>query len=168
MFSRLFTAFGRSHYGYLPVGLLIANYVFQRILRRNYEFPFSVHFSSSYLGAKNIIVQTGCRKSMTSFAVSGGCYFTAFEGTQINIGEGSIWAPNVCIQTGNHDFLDRDKYICQSVSIGKNCWLGFGSVVLAGVTLGDNVTVGANAVVTRSFPSNVVIAGVPAIVIRKL
>ncbi|MBU3677303.1 MAG: maltose acetyltransferase, partial [Chitinophagaceae bacterium] len=75
---------------------------------------------------------------------------------------------NVNIQTANHDPIDRNHYNVASVVIGKNCWLGGNVTILPGVTLGDNVTVGANSVVTKSFPSNVIIAGVPAKVIRSL
>ncbi|MBK9400940.1 MAG: hypothetical protein IPN36_08800 [Bacteroidetes bacterium] len=55
-----------------------------------------------------------------------------------------------------------------SVRIGRKCWLGNGVVITAGVTLGDNVVVGANAVVTKSFPSNVVIGGVPARILKEV
>ena len=40
--------------------------------------------------------------------------------------------------------------------------------IMPGVTIGDNVIIGANAVVTHSFPNNVVIAGVPARIIKSL
>lgn len=168
MFARVFAHLNRPYYAYIPFGLLTANWVFQRILRRNADIPCSVHFTSSYLGAKNIFFSDECCRTKASFAVSGGCFFTAFEGTTISIGHGTLWACNVCVQTGNHDYLERDKYACESVAIGRNCWIGFGAVILAGVVLGDNVTVGANAVVTRSFPANVVIAGSPAKVIREI
>ena len=47
--------------------------------------------------------------------------------------------------------------------IGNNLDLGFGACVIGGVTLGDNLTVGANAVVVRSFPEgNATLTGVPA------
>ena len=42
------------------------------------------------------------------------------------------------------------------------------ATILPGVTLGDNVIVAAGAVVTRSFPANVMVAGVPARVVREL
>ena len=105
---------------------------------------------------------------MKSFAVSGGCYFGISNNTTLEIGEGTIWAFNVSIQTSNHDLLDRTKFIGASVKIGRNCWLGNSSTILAGVELGDNVTVGANTVVTKSFPSNVVIAGCPAKIIKEI
>ena len=49
--------------------------------------------------------------------------------------------------------------------IGDNCIISSGAKIIGGITLGDNVVVGANAVVTKSFPSNTVIAGVPAKII---
>lgn len=50
--------------------------------------------------------------------------------------------------------------------IGDNCYIGAGAKVLGPITLGDNVVVGANAVMTKSAPSNTVWAGVPARLIR--
>ena len=99
-------------------------------------------------------------------ALNSGMYITAFNGTKLIIGKGTLIASNVCIQTGNHGLLDREVYELKDVSIGENCWLGFGAAILPGVTLGDNVTVGANAVVTKSFPSNVVIGGCPAKILK--
>jgi hypothetical protein len=48
------------------------------------------------------------------------------------------------------------------VEIGWGCDIGVNAVILPGVKLGDRVQVAAGAVVTRSFPSGSVIAGVPA------
>lgn len=57
---------------------------------------------------------------------------------------------------------------CKPVHIGKNVWIGEHVCIMPGVNLGNNVIVGANAVVTHSFEDNVVIAGCPARVIKKL
>lgn len=54
------------------------------------------------------------------------------------------------------------------IHIGKNVWIGDGAVILSGVTLGESVVVGANAVVTKSFPAGVIIGGVPARQIGKI
>lgn len=51
------------------------------------------------------------------------------------------------------------------VKIGTNCWIGDGAVILSGVTIGDGVIVGANAVVTKSFDAGSILAGCPAKVI---
>lgn len=50
----------------------------------------------------------------------------------------------------------------KGIKIGNNCWIGAGVVFLDGAELGDGCVVGANAVVTKKFPDNVVIAGIPA------
>lgn len=54
------------------------------------------------------------------------------------------------------------------ITIGDDCWLGGSVIVLPGVTIGDNVIVGAGSIVTKDLPSNTVVAGNPARVIRKL
>jgi maltose O-acetyltransferase len=54
------------------------------------------------------------------------------------------------------------------ITIGNNVWISANATICPGITLGDNVVVGAGAVVNKSFPSNVVIAGVPAKIIRYL
>lgn len=55
-----------------------------------------------------------------------------------------------------------------SAVIGDNCTLGVKSTIIAGVTIGNNVIVGANAVVTHDVPDNCVVAGVPAKIIKRL
>lgn len=50
----------------------------------------------------------------------------------------------------------------QSPVIGDNCYIGPGAKLYGGIRLGDNVRVGANAVVNRSFPSNSLLVGAPA------
>ncbi len=54
------------------------------------------------------------------------------------------------------------------VVIGNRVWIGDKASVLAGVHIGDNVIVAANAVVTKSIPSNCIVAGVPARIVKKL
>ena len=54
------------------------------------------------------------------------------------------------------------------VIIGKNVWLGDKVTILGGVTIGDNVIIGANSVVTRDIPSNCIAAGGPAKIIKQL
>ncbi len=52
--------------------------------------------------------------------------------------------------------------------IGDNVYLATGSKILGPITIGNNVTVGANAVVINSVPDNCVVAGIPAKIIKKI
>lgn len=52
------------------------------------------------------------------------------------------------------------------IIVGDNCEFGVGSKIIGSVKIGNNVTVGANAVVTKDVPDNAVVAGVPAVVVK--
>jgi acetyltransferase-like isoleucine patch superfamily enzyme len=54
------------------------------------------------------------------------------------------------------------------VIISDNVWIGMNAVILKGVTIGENSVVAAGAVVTKSVPANVVVAGNPAVTVREL
>lgn len=54
------------------------------------------------------------------------------------------------------------------ITIENNVWVGLGSTILKGVTIGENTVVGACSVVNKSMPSNCVCAGVPAAIIREI
>lgn len=51
-------------------------------------------------------------------------------------------------------------------TIGDNVYMAKGSIIYGGITIGNNVTIGANAVVNKSVPDNAIVAGVPARVLR--
>lgn len=156
---------GRNYYIHVPIGLLIVNWIFQRIFRINSNVPFSVHYTSKIAGYEFMEIPDS---SKTSFAVSGGAHIVTHPKAKLIVGENLIFAFNVCIHTINHDLRDRNSYHPKPVKIGNNCWIGSSATILPGVTLGDNVTVGANSVVTKSFPDNVVIGGCPAKIIKYL
>ena len=61
----------------------------------------------------------------------------------------------------------RPKLHTAPVVIGNNVWIGMNAVILKGVTIGENSVVAAGSVVTKSVPANVVVAGNPAVVVRK-
>jgi hypothetical protein len=163
-----FRVIGKNYYSQVPLGLLALNWIVQRVFRRSSEFPFSVHFTSWAAGYKGLILPENSESIKLSFAESGGCFISIADDTNLRIGEGTLWGSNVCIQTLNHDHYDRKKYIKKSIEIGKNCWLGSSVTICPGVVLGDNITVGANTVVTKSFPSSVLIGGCPARIIKNL
>ena len=97
---------------------------------------------------------------------------TLVDDTHIYIGDYTMIGPNVTIATAGHP-IDADlrrvglQYNLP-VRIGRNCWLGAGTVVLPGVTIGDNTVIGAGSVVTKDIPSNVVAVGNPCRVVREI
>ena len=95
---------------------------------------------------------------------------TMVDDTHIYVGDYTMFGPNVIVATAGHPILpqlrEQAYQYNASVHIGKNCWLGAGSIVLPGVTIGDNVVIGAGSVVTRDIPSNVVAVGNPCRVLR--
>lgn len=54
----------------------------------------------------------------------------------------------------------------ERVIVGDNCYFGLGVKIFGGVTIGNNVTIGAMSVVTHDIPDNAIVAGVPAKVIK--
>jgi acetyltransferase-like isoleucine patch superfamily enzyme len=62
---------------------------------------------------------------------------------------------------------DMSRNIRKPVIIGKNCFIGANSMILPGVTIGDEVVVAAGAIVTKDIPHNTIVAGNPARIIRK-
>jgi len=102
--------------------------------------------------------------------ISARAYFAGQGG--ITIGSDVIMGPNVQIFSENHAYADtsltikEQGVVKQPVFIGDNCWIGAGSTILAGVTLGDGCVVAAGSVVTKSFPANSLIGGIPAKLIK--
>lgn len=131
----------------------------------NRKVPWPVHPTTTINGAKNIHFP---QDSIHVFQVPG-CYWQAFDAT-ITIGHDCHIAPNVGVITTNHDILDPNKHVPgKPIVIGDNCWIAMNTVILPGVTLGNNTVVAAGAVVTRPFPEGrCVIGGVPARVIKRL
>ncbi len=146
----------------VPPGLWLVNFIFQKILDVNSDIPWMVNFTSRVTG--NVVIGKNVEKS---FAISGHCYIQGNNG--IVIDDDTIFAPGVNIISANHDTSSiENSVLAEPVRIGKKCWLGANSVILPRVQLGDGVIVGAGSVVTKSFPGGVVIAGVPAKIIRDL
>lgn len=136
------------------------NFVFQRILRLNYEFSYSIHFTSRVTSANNIFVKGGHR-TLKSFANSGNCYFSGYNG--ITFGENVLFAPGVKIISANHNYsTDREPIKCDPIIIGDNVWLGVNVIVLPAVSIGENSIIGAGSLVNKSVPSNAICVGNPA------
>ncbi len=77
-------------------------------------------------------------------------------------------AANTQLISNNHDPYNRDVITCKSVHICKGAWVGAGSTILPGVTVGKYAIVGASSVVTKDVPDYAVAVGNPARVIKYL
>lgn len=90
------------------------------------------------------------------------------------IGNGVLMGPEVVIYTHNHahksgiDFGSQGYETVKPVRIGDNVWIGRRAMFMPGSEVGNNVVVAAGAVVTKKFPSNVIVGGVPAKIVKAI
>ena len=107
--------------------------------------------------------------------------FTVQDDAKVTIGNHCDFGPNVTIVTPIHPMLAAEriaypdengekKRLClaKPVVIRDGCWIGANTVILPGVTVGENCVIGAGSVVTRDVPPNSFAAGNPCRVIREL
>lgn len=97
---------------------------------------------------------------------------TLVDDTHIYVGDNTMFGPNVTVATAGHPILpelrEQGYQYNAPVHIGKNCRIGAGVIILPGITLGDNVVVGAGSVVAGDLPSNVVAVGNPCRILREV
>lgn len=97
---------------------------------------------------------------------------TLVDDTHIYVGDGTMFGPHVTLTSATHPILpalrERGYQYNLPVRIGRNCWLGAGTVVLPGVSIGEGSVIGAGSVVTRDIPPNVVAVGNPCRVLREM
>lgn len=100
------------------------------------------------------------------------CFILAKD--RIEIGENSTLAYGVSIITGADPNGPKNKLsklyppLHAPVVIGNDCWIGANAIILPGVTIGDCVMVAAGSVVNKDVPSNVLVAGSPAVIKKAL
>lgn len=97
---------------------------------------------------------------------------------KVVIGNGLLTGKFVLISDNSHGGLSEEESLIPpnkrllktkgEIVIGNNVWIGDKATVLSGVSIGDNVIVAANSVVTKSVPSNCIIAGAPAKIVKFL
>ncbi len=172
---------------YLPNDETIMQDQLQR-LDRLYEFN---HLRPSQLKKRNALLKEmfaeigeGCYIESPFYSNFGGghihfgknvyCNFgvTMVDDTHIYIGDYTMIAPHVVIATAGHPILpelrEKGYQYNAPVRIGKNCWIGTGALIMPGVTIGDNVVIGAGSVVTKNLPDNVIAVGNPCTVLREV
>ena len=97
------------------------------------------------------------------------------EGAGITIEDDVMLGSGVHIYVHNHKFddpsmpiIDQGHYLSEPVLLKRGSWIGAGSIILPGVTIGRNAVVGAGAIVTKNVPEFTVVGGNPARVLRKI
>lgn len=96
----------------------------------------------------------------------------------IIIGDNCLFASRIFISDHNHGEtteemlklfpMKRPLISKGSIVIKNNVWVGEGVAIMPNVTIGENSIIAANAVVTKDVPSNCVVAGVPAKIIKEI
>ena len=98
-----------------------------------------------------------------------GCTLTSYA--QIRIDDFTIIGEFVSIRDANHGLkrgepMRYQPHTCEPILVGRDVWIGRGSCILPGVTIGEGAVIGANSVVTRDVPDFAIAAGAPAKVIK--
>ncbi len=116
-------------------------------------------------------IYTDCGKNLhigKGVFINSGCKFQDQGG--IYIGEGAQIGHSTIFATLNHGLKPEERHdlIPKPIHIGKNVWIGSGSIILSGVNIGDNAVIGAGSVVTKDIPENMIAVGSPAKVIKSV
>lgn len=101
--------------------------------------------------------------------VNQGCRLDDIGG--ISLGDDVMLGPGVRIISSGHplDPAQRRRQVTAApIVVGRNVWIGAGATILQGVTIGDDAVVAASAVVTGDVPPAVLVAGVPARVVKSV
>ncbi len=141
--------------------------LFNKILEK-----FKIKFMSTdkyidYLRHKDIKIGNGCEiyKDVVfgsePYLIEIGDNVRITNGVKFITHDGGVWTLRNLYQNQNIDLFGKIK-------IGNNVHIGFDTIIMPGVTIGDNCIIGCGAVVTKSIPSNQIWAGVPARYIKSI
>ena len=129
-----------------------------KLLGVDYEKPIWVGQNLTIYNPNKLKMGRGCAiPSNTQF----------INHADIVIGDDFIAAPDLVMNSGGHDPISMAP-VFKPIHVGNRVWCGQRVTILAGVTIGDDVVIGAGSIVTRDMPSNTICAGVPARVLRKM
>ena len=129
------------------------------------------------LGRKSVIESFSCINNAVGDVIIGDYTRVGLHNTiigPVSIGNHVNLAQGITVTALNHNFSDPDKRIDEQgvstspVTIGDDIWIGANAVILPGVSIGDHSVVAAGAVVTKDVPPHSLVAGVPAKIIKKI
>lgn len=138
------------------------NFIIEKIFR--YRNPIK------YWKDKGLIIGKGCEVYSSASFGSEPYLISIGDNVRINSGvnfvthDGGCWVLRNYIKCDNSHQLD----LFGTIKIGSNVHIGTNSIIMPGVSIGDNVIIGCCSVVTRDIPSNSVAVGIPARVIESV
>lgn len=140
------------------------------------EVELSPHFA---IGRQSVVSSftkikssDGPLKIGSNVSISTGCFISSQYGG-LEIGDHCLIGPNVSIIGNNYKYTELDTPLenqgitSKGIAIGRNVWIGAGCVILDGATIGNNVIITPNSVVSSKLPDNTIASGTPAKVIFK-
>lgn len=97
---------------------------------------------------------------------------TLVDDTHIYIGDNVMFGPNVTLARAGHPIDPEARRNSAQfnipITIGNNVWIGANAVVVPGVSVGENTVIGAGSIVTKDIPCDVIAVGNPCRVLRKI
>jgi maltose O-acetyltransferase len=141
--------------------LHVCKYIFSKSSDR-FHIESGVYFGNG----KDIEIGygSGLGKNVHIYGIGGGGHLI--------LGDHCMIAPETIILTTEHKLDEYGRVTrgenATTIKIGDYSWIGIRSIILPGVTIGENTIIGAGAVVTKDIPPNTVAVGVPAKVIREI
>lgn len=105
---------------------------------------------------------------------------TVMDDGPIYIGDNVCFGPNVSLMATNHPLIAQERMgldeqgrttmaeFAEEIRIGNNVWIACNATVIGGVTIGDNVVIGAGSVVTKDIPAGYLAYGNPARPVRPI
>lgn len=94
------------------------------------------------------------------------------DAAEVRIGARVMLGPNVQIYTTSHPLSAAERAtgleLCAPVTIGDDCWIGGGAIILPGVNLGTGAVIGAGSVVTKDIPAGVIALGNPCTIYQEI
>jgi maltose O-acetyltransferase len=121
------------------------------------EPPFYCDYGSNIFAGSDFYMNFGC---------------VILDCAEVHFGESVLCGPYVQIYTASHPLDAKLRAsgpeLAKTIRVGNRVWIGGGSILCPGVTIGDNTTIGAGSVVTKDIPANVFAAGNPCRIVREL
>lgn len=126
----------------------------------------SLNIGARIFGTGDVVVEQGVWIGI-------GCTLIVPNGASVRIGPRCDIAPDVLFECGSHDIGVKERRAgagyAASIVVGAGCWIGARALLLGGAQIGAGSVIAAGSVVRKGvYPANVLLAGVPARIVRSL